>query len=37
MVTKEVFVNYHHFNPIWAQHASFRVKKVLVLKSKKGT
>jgi hypothetical protein len=32
MVAKEVFVNYHNFNPIWVQHAR---KKVLVLKSKK--
>jgi hypothetical protein len=34
MVAKEVYVNYYNFNPIWIQHASIQVKKVLVLKSK---
>ena len=27
MVAKEVFVNYHDFNPVWVQHASIYVKK----------
>jgi hypothetical protein len=27
MVAKELFVNYHNFNPIWVQHASIHVKK----------
>jgi hypothetical protein len=35
LVTKEDFVNYYNFNPIWIQHASIQVKKVLVSKSKK--
>jgi hypothetical protein len=26
MVAKEVFVNYHTFNPIWVKHASIHVK-----------
>ncbi len=34
MVDKEVFLNYLNFYPLWLQHASVHVKKVLVLKSK---
>jgi hypothetical protein len=36
MVVEEVFVNCYNFNPIRAEHASFNIKKMLVLKSKKG-
>jgi hypothetical protein len=35
MVAKEFFGIDHNFNPIWVQHASILVKKVLVLESKK--
>jgi hypothetical protein len=37
MVAKEVFVNYHNFNPVWAPQTSIHVKKNIGTQVKKGT